>query len=79
MSVPKKRNHPHVTNTPKVQKGLIYHKVIPVVVVIFMLFGAGFGYLMVGYDTVWFFGGILIGGVCGLLFGLLLAKGLSKK
>jgi hypothetical protein len=79
MSVPKKRNRPHVSNTPVVKKGLVYNKIIPVAVVIFMLFGAGFSYLMVGVDTTSLVTGILIGGVCGFFFGLLIAKSLSGK
>jgi hypothetical protein len=79
MSVPKKRNHPHISNTPPIKKGLVYHKIIPVAIVIFMLFGAGFSYLLVGVDRTSLLTGILIGGVCGLIFGLLIARSLSKK
>jgi|GEM_PF-6015173 len=79
MSVPKKRNRPHVTNTPAVKKGLMYNKIVPVAVVIFMLFGAGFSYLMEGSDTTSLVVGIVIGGVCGFFFGMLVAKELSKK
>jgi hypothetical protein len=50
-----------------------------VAMVIFMLFGAGFAYLMVGYDITWLIGGAVIGGGVGFLFGLLVGKELSKR
>ena len=79
MAVPKKRNHPHHTNTPEVPKKLIYHKMIPVAMVIFMLFGAGFAFMASGYNIPVLLTGAAIGAVCGFLFGYQVAKGLSKK
>ncbi len=80
MSQPKKRKHPHITNTPKMPaKGIIYHKVIPVAVIIFILFGLGITYFAVGNNITWLIIGGVIGGICGFLFGYQIAKGLSKK
>jgi hypothetical protein len=79
MAVPKKRVHSHTSRTPKIQKGLLSSKIVPVAIVIFMLFGAGFAYLTVGYDPSWLVGGAVIGGGAGFLFGLLVAKQLAKK
>ena len=41
MSQHKKRKHVQQAHTPHQQKGIIYHKVIPVAVIIFILFGLG--------------------------------------
>ncbi len=80
MAQPKKRKHPHQTNTPKLPaKGIIYHKVIPVAVVIFILFGLGITYFAVGNNITWLIIGALIGAGAGFLFGYQIAKGLSKK
>ena len=79
MSQPKKRKHSHYTNTPKVQKGIIYHKVIPVTVIIFIVFGMGISSFAAGFDIKWIITGAVIGGACGFLFGYQIAKGLSKK
>jgi hypothetical protein len=79
MSQPKRRKHPHYTNTPKLQKGIIYHKVIPVAVIIFILFGTGISFFAKGLSINWLISGAVIGGVCGFLFGYQIAKGLSKK
>ncbi len=79
MSQPKKRKHLTHTNTPKVAKGIIYHKIIPVAVVIFILFGTGIAFFAAGYNITWLIAGALIGAVSGFLFGYQIAKGLSKK
>ncbi|MEO6330302.1 MAG: hypothetical protein ABIO55_15315 [Ginsengibacter sp.] len=79
MSQPKRRKHPRQTNTPKLQKGIIYHKIIPVAVIIFVLFGIGFSFLITGYNIWWLITGAAIGAVCGFLFGYQIAKVLSKK
>lgn len=79
MSQPKKRKHPHHTNTPKQARGKIYYRVIPVVVIIFILFGIGITFFAAGYNIQWLIVGAFIGAVCGFLFGYQIAKGLSKK
>lgn len=79
MSQPKKRKHPHHTNTPKIQKGIIYHKIIPVAVLIFLLFGTGITFFATGFNIKWLVAGAFIGALCGFLFGYQVAKGLSKK
>lgn len=79
MAQPKKRKHPHHTQTPKVPGRIIYHKVIPVVVIIFILFGIGIAFFAVGNNITWLIAGALIGGVSGFFFGYAIAKGLSKK
>lgn len=79
MSIPKKRKHPHHTNTPKQSNGKIYNRVIPVAVIIFILFGIGITFFAAGYSIKWLIAGAVIGAVCGFLFGYQIAKGLSKK
>lgn len=79
MSQPKKRKHPHHTNTPPQPRGIIYHRVIPVAIIIFILFGTGITFFAVGSDLTWLIVGALIGAVCGYFFGYQIAKGLSKK
>ncbi|MEO6453955.1 MAG: hypothetical protein ABIN97_07790 [Ginsengibacter sp.] len=79
MSQPKKRKHPHHTNTPKQGKGIVYKKIIPVAVIIFILFGIGITFFAVGYNIGWLIAGAVIGAACGFLFGYQIAKGLSKK
>ena len=79
MAQPKKRKHVHHTNTPKQQKSILYDKVIPVAVIIFMLFVTGIALFAAGSKTTWLIIGGVIGGLCGFLFGYLVAKGLAKK
>ena len=79
MSQHKKRKQVHHTNTPKVRTGIIYHKIIPVAVIIFILFGVGISSFAAGFDIKWIITGAVIGGVCGFFFGYQVAKGLSKK
>jgi membrane associated rhomboid family serine protease len=79
MSQPKKRKHPHHTDTPKPPSGKIYYRIIPVAVFIFLLFGIGIAFFAVGSDTSSLVTGALIGAACGFLFGYQVAKGLSKK
>ncbi len=79
MSQPKKRKQPHHTNTPKQPGGIIYYRVIPVAVIIFILFGIGISYFAAGSDTTWLITGAVIGAICGFLFGYMIANGLSKK
>ncbi len=79
MSQPKKRKHSHHTNIPKPKRGIIYQRVIPVVVIIFKLFGSGISFFAAGLDVKWLITGGVIGAVCGFLFGYQIAKGLSKK
>lgn len=79
MSQPRKRKQPHHTNTPKVERGVTYNRIIPVAVVIFILFGIGITFFAVGYNIGWLIVGAVIGAGCGYLFGYQLAKGLSKK
>ena len=79
MSQPKKRKHPHHTNTPKQASGKIYYRVIPVAVVIFILFGIGISFFAAGFNIKWLIGGAFVGSVCGFFFGYQIAKGLSKK
>jgi len=79
MSQPKKRKHPHHTNTPKHERGITYKRVIPVAVIIFLLFGIGITFFAAGFNIKWLIVGAVIGAVCGLLFGYQLSKGLSKK
>jgi hypothetical protein len=79
MSQHKKRKHVQQIHTPHPQKGIIYHKVIPVAVIIFILFGLGISLMIAGVDIKWLVAGGIIGGACGFLFGYQIAKGLSKK
>jgi membrane associated rhomboid family serine protease len=79
MAQPRKRRHPHHTNTPKQQKSILYDKVIPVTVIIFILFGIGITFFAVGGNVPWLIAGGVIGGGCGFVFGYYVAKGLSKK
>ncbi|MEP6926600.1 MAG: hypothetical protein ABI834_03135 [Ginsengibacter sp.] len=79
MSQPKKRKRSHHTDTPKIERGITYSRIIPVAIIIFILFGTGIAFFAAGLNTVWLIIGAVIGGACGFLFGYLLAKGLSKK
>jgi len=79
MAQPKKRKHPRQIHTPRQQKSILYDRIIPVAVIIFMLFGTGITFFAVGSDTTWLIIGGLIGGICGFVFGYLVAKGLTKK
>jgi len=79
MSQPKKRKHPHHTDTPKQRGNKIYYRIIPVAVFIFLLFGIGITFFAVGNDINWLIVGAVIGSACGFLFGYQVAKGLSKK
>ena len=78
MSQPKKRKHPHHTDTPKQPGVKMYYRIIPVAVFIFLLFGIGIAYFAVGSNTSLIVGAF-IGAACGFLFGYQVAKGLSKK
>lgn len=79
MSQPKKRKHPHHTDTPKQAGSKMYYRIIPVAIFIFLLFGIGIAFFAVGDDTNWLIIGAVIGAACGFLFGYQVAKGLSKK
>lgn len=79
MSQPKKRKHPHHTDTPKQPGNKMYYRIIPVAIFIFLLFGIGIAFFAVGDDTNWLVIGAVIGAACGFLFGYQVAKGLSKK
>ncbi len=79
MSIPKKRKHPHYTNTPKQASGKTYNRVIPVSIIIFILFGLGITFFAAGFNIKWLITGAIIGAVCGFLFGYQIAKGLSKR
>jgi membrane associated rhomboid family serine protease len=79
MSQPKKRKHPHHTDTPKQAGNKMYYRIIPVAIFIFLLFGIGIAFFAAGDDTNWLVTGAVIGAACGFLFGYQVAKGLSKK
>jgi len=79
MSQPKKRKHPHHTDTPKQAGSKLYYRIVPVAVFIFLLFGIGIAFFAAGDDTASLVTGAIIGAFCGFLFGYQVAKGLSKK
>ena len=79
MAQPRKRKHPHHTNTPKVPKGIMYSKIIPVAVIIFILFGTGIAYFAAGNNITWLITGAILGAATGAFFGYRIAKGLSRK
>jgi membrane associated rhomboid family serine protease len=79
MSQPKKRKHPHHTDTPKQPGNKIYYRIIPVAIFIFLLFGIGIAFFAAGDNNTWLIAGAVIGAACGFLFGYQVAKGLSKK
>jgi hypothetical protein len=79
MSQPKKRKHPHHTDTPKQNPRKIFYRIIPVAIFIFLLFGIGIAYFAAGDNTNWLIAGGIIGAACGFIFGYQVAKGLSKK
>jgi lipopolysaccharide export LptBFGC system permease protein LptF len=78
MSVPKHPTHHQTPHPEGGKKALIYRKVVPVAVVIFMLLGAAFAMLIVGYEPMAITIGVVIGGAIGFFFGYQFASSLSK-
>lgn len=79
MSQPKKRKHPHHTDTPKRPGNKIYYRIVPVAISIFLIFGIGIAFFAAGDNINGLIFGGVIGAACGFLFGYQVAKGLSKK
>jgi hypothetical protein len=79
MSQPKKRKHAHHTNTPKIERGIVYYRLVTFAVIIFTLFGSGIAFFAAGVNIAWLIFGGAIGALSGFLFGYQVVRGFSKK
>ncbi len=80
MSQPKKRKHPHHTNTPpQLNDVKKYSRIIPVAIVIFILFGVGIAFLTAGANISSLIIGGILGAIGGFAFGYGIAQSLAKK
>ncbi len=80
MAQPKTRKHAHHSNTPPQLKDVKkYSRIIPVAIFVFILFGVGIAFLVVGSDNRSLITGGIIGAISGYAFGYGIAHALSKK